>query len=175
MGDAPLHPIHIFIRLRHGCALLTPRSVAAPRGGPGRDVKLPGVGGAIPAAEDTILDGDSRRWLSTARAARHELRLPQGNGRVTVLDYHFYLLGSDGEIWFMADRSCRDDETAFEHAQAFLSKCEAVEVLRGALFLGRVTRTADAPAPPAPNKRRRRRWFAASPPPRWLSGGPPGV
>jgi hypothetical protein len=58
------------------------------------------------------------------------------------LRYHFYILGPEGEILRGIDRRLADDEAAMRHAQTLLPGAEAVEVLRGALVIGRLRRHA---------------------------------
>jgi hypothetical protein len=54
------------------------------------------------------------------------------------LQYHFYLLGRNDEILGALSRSLPDDEQAMAYAQTLAAQAQAVEVLRGALVLGRV-------------------------------------
>ena len=58
------------------------------------------------------------------------------------LPYHFYVLGPGGEILRSVNRRLPDDETAMTHARLMLTSAETVEVLRGALVIGRVRRRA---------------------------------
>jgi hypothetical protein len=58
------------------------------------------------------------------------------------LQYHFYVLGPQGEILRGVDRRLCDDEAAMAHARTLLGGGEAIEVLRGALVIGRVRRQA---------------------------------
>lgn len=56
------------------------------------------------------------------------------------LQYHFYVLGPAGEILRSINRRLPDDETAMTHARLMLGGAKTVEVLRGALVIGRVRR-----------------------------------
>jgi len=62
--------------------------------------------------------------------------------RDAELQYHFYVLGPAGEILRSINRRLPDDETAMTHARLMLAGAETVEVLRGALVIGRVRRRA---------------------------------
>jgi len=75
-----------------------------------------------------------------------------------VPDYHFYLLGEEGEILKAVDRPFASDEAAMAHARSLLPKCVSVDVLRGALVLGLVER---GPADPPPARERRGYWLSA--------------
>lgn len=81
-------------------------------------------------------------------------------------DYHFYLLGDQGEILRAVDRAFTSDEAAMAHARSLLPKCASVDVLRGALVLGLVKRDPSDP-PPAPP--RRGSWLSSAGRLKWLS------
>jgi hypothetical protein len=74
-----------------------------------------------------------------------------------VPDYHFYLLGDEGEILRAVDRPFPSDEAAMAHARSLLPKCVSVDVLRGALVLGLVERD---PGDPPPARERRGSWLS---------------
>ena len=79
--------------------------------------------------------------------------------------YHFYIW-REGQPGRLRDQAFDHDEAAMAHARTLLKDAEAVEVLRGALVLGKVGSPQvpdDSETPP-----RRRWWFTASPAPRWI-------
>ncbi len=78
---------------------------------------------------------DGRRgrfWLKSI--ARAFARPPEAPG----FHYHFYLLDRDDEILGTLDRRMPDDETAMAYARTLAARAQTVEVLRGALVLGRI-------------------------------------
>lgn len=78
---------------------------------------------------------DGRRgrfWLKSL--VRAFARPPEAPG----FHYHFYLLGRDEQILGTLDRRLPDDESAMDYARTLAARAQTVEVLRGALVLGRV-------------------------------------
>ncbi|MDP3175220.1 MAG: hypothetical protein Q8M88_12385 [Phenylobacterium sp.] len=60
-------------------------------------------------------------------------------------DYRFYLLGAEDRVLGAVDIALADDEAATHNAWRLLTDCDAVDVLRGALMLGRVSRSPGDP------------------------------
>lgn len=91
-------------------------------------------------------------------------------------NYHFSLMDEDGRVIDAVDRACPDDGAAMHHARMLLSRCHAVEFLRGARVIGQVVRCVDEASPLPKDGAKpgdRRWWFQASPPPVWLQHKPP--
>lgn len=78
-------------------------------------------------------------------------------------DYRFYLLRQDGQVLGAVEITFNDDEAAMRHARSLLPRCHSVDVIRGALVVGRVFRGPGDP-PELPQPARRPNW--------WLRLGP---
>ena len=85
-----------------------------------------------------------------------------------MADYHFYLLGTQGEILRVIDRELLDDEAARSYARSLLSSCVSIDVFRGALPIGVVERSLDDPRSPTSGRAPWRWLFLASRPPNWM-------
>jgi hypothetical protein len=81
-----------------------------------------------------------RFWLKSI--ARAFARPPEAPG----FRYHFYLLGRDDQILGTLERRLPDDEQAMAYARTLAAQSQTVEVLRGALVLGRVRPSGETAA-----------------------------
>ena len=82
--------------------------------------------------------------------------------------YQTYMLNERDEIVGTEKATHADDAAAFDRAVELLETCQAVDVLRGARLLRRLTRREYGLPAQIPFARRRFSLFNASPTPRWL-------
>jgi len=80
-----------------------------------------------------------------------------------VWDYRFYLLRQDGQVLGAVEITFSDDEAALRHARSLLPRCHSVDVIRGALVVGRIFRGPGDPPQEPQSLRRPNWWFRRGP------------